>query len=122
MILITIIIHSTLGSFSFYLLTWNIFPTVTSTTHSAILYVTWSEAGAFGLINDPTRPARTFHVPAPSIFPVDTIGAGDTFTAGIVHALGARGCDAKSAAGWACKLATAKCAQLGFEGLSERYG
>ncbi|KAJ3326668.1 hypothetical protein HDU76_012733 [Blyttiomyces sp. JEL0837] len=86
----------------------------------AILFVTWGELGAFVLVNDPSRPARTFHAPAPSIYPVDTIGAGDTFIAGVIHALGARGCDARSAALWACRLATAKCAQDGFEGLAER--
>ncbi|KAJ3206645.1 hypothetical protein HDU67_008040, partial [Dinochytrium kinnereticum] len=86
----------------------------------AILFVTWSEHGAFGLVNDPTRPARTFHVPAPSIVAVvDTIGAGDTFAAGCIYALGAGSCSAEIAAGWACRLATNKCAQVGFEGLAE---
>ncbi|KAJ3116505.1 hypothetical protein HDU96_009491 [Phlyctochytrium bullatum] len=87
----------------------------------AILFVTWSEHGAFGLINDPTRPAKTFHVPAPSIQAVvDTIGAGDTFAAGVIYALGARACDAETAARWACRLATAKCAQFGFDGVTAR--
>ncbi|KAJ3102685.1 hypothetical protein HDU97_000382 [Phlyctochytrium planicorne] len=89
--------------------------------NGAILYVTWGEHGGFGLINDSTRPARTFHVPAPSISSVvDTIGAGDTFAAGIIYAMGARGCDAETAAAWACKLATAKCAQVGFDRVGER--
>ncbi|KAJ3180114.1 hypothetical protein HK101_009978 [Irineochytrium annulatum] len=86
----------------------------------AILFVTWGENGAFGLINDLTRPPRTFHAPAPHIFSVDTIGAGDTFTAGCIYAMGARGLDAEAAANFGCKLATAKCAQVGFEGLAER--
>ncbi|KAI8846744.1 Ribokinase-like protein [Chytridium lagenaria] len=87
----------------------------------AILFLTWGEHGAFGLVNDPTRPARTFHCPAPPIVAaVDTIGAGDTFAAGIIYAMGTLGCDAMEAANWACRLATAKCKQVGFEGVAER--
>ncbi|KAJ3417270.1 hypothetical protein HDV05_005726 [Chytridiales sp. JEL 0842] len=86
----------------------------------AILFLTWGSLGGFGLVNDPTRPARTFHLKAPSVFPVDTIGAGDTFVAGVVYGLGAKGWDAKRAGEWACQLASMKCAQVGFEGLKER--
>ncbi|ORY41211.1 hypothetical protein BCR33DRAFT_718877 [Rhizoclosmatium globosum] len=86
----------------------------------AILFLTWAEQGCFFLVNEVTRPAQTHHVPAPAIFPVDTIGAGDTFAAGILYSLGVLGMDVRSGCEFAVRLATAKCAQVGFDGLAER--
>ncbi|KAI8613782.1 Ribokinase-like protein [Chytriomyces sp. MP71] len=86
----------------------------------AILFLTWSEQGCFFLVNDPRRPAQTHHVPAPAIFPVDTIGAGDTFAAGIMYSMGLQGWHVRRATEFSVRLATAKCAQVGFDGLAER--
>ncbi|KAJ3113129.1 hypothetical protein HK100_002086 [Physocladia obscura] len=86
----------------------------------AVLFLTWAEQGCFMLINDPTRPAQTHHIPAPPIYPVDTIGAGDTFAAGVIYGLGLQRWTALSTCEFAVRLATAKCAQVGFDGLAER--
>ncbi|KAJ3251360.1 hypothetical protein HDU77_005944 [Chytriomyces hyalinus] len=86
----------------------------------AILFLTWSEQGCFFLVNDLKRPAQTHHVPAPQIFPVDTIGAGDTFAAGILYSMGLQKWDTRRACEFSVRLATAKCAQVGFDGLAER--
>ncbi|KAI8821894.1 Ribokinase-like protein [Chytriomyces cf. hyalinus JEL632] len=86
----------------------------------AILFLTWSEQGCFFLVNDLKRPAQTHHVPAPQIFPVDTIGAGDTFAAGILYSMGLQKWDTRRACEFSVRLATAKCAQVGFDGLADR--
>ncbi|KAJ3070166.1 hypothetical protein HDU98_006807 [Podochytrium sp. JEL0797] len=90
------------------------------TQPGALLFLTWGEQGCFYLVNDPTKPAQTFHVAAPKIFPVDTIGAGDTFAAGVIYGLGVCGWDIRQAVEFAVRLATAKCAQVGLDGLVER--
>ncbi|KAJ3344944.1 hypothetical protein HDU83_004598 [Entophlyctis luteolus] len=87
----------------------------------SVLLLTWAEQGCFLLVNDPSRPAHTHHIPAPKIYPVDTIGAGDTFAAGMIYGVGLQGWDVKSACEFAVRLATAKCAQVGFDGLAERF-
>lgn len=46
---------------------------------------------------------------------VDPVGAGDTFIAGIILALGVRGYDIGRGLRFACELATQKCSQLGFK-------
>ncbi|KAI9344871.1 putative PfkB family kinase [Obelidium mucronatum] len=86
----------------------------------AILFLTWAVQGCFFLVNETRKPAQTHHVPAPAIFPVDTIGAGDTFAAGILYGLGVMGWDVRTSTEFAVRLATAKCAQVGFDGLAER--
>jgi len=47
---------------------------------------------------------------------VDTLGAGDTFNAGVIHAL-INGLSCKDAISYACELAGKKCTQVGFNGL-----
>lgn len=49
---------------------------------------------------------------------VDTLGAGDVFNAGVIHAL-LSGCDEPAALEFACCLAGYKCGQRGFEGLGD---
>jgi ketohexokinase len=49
---------------------------------------------------------------------VDTLGAGDTFTAGVISGYLA-GLDADAILARACGLAGRKCGQYGFDGLGE---
>ncbi|KAJ3090584.1 hypothetical protein HK102_003290 [Quaeritorhiza haematococci] len=86
----------------------------------AILLVTWGDKGAYGLINDPHHPPRSFHVPALPIVPMDTIGAGDTFIAGVILGLGMKGLTPEESLEFGVKLASTKCAQLGFDGLAAK--
>ena len=51
---------------------------------------------------------------------VDTLGAGDTFNAGLLHKL-STGNSVEAALLFACQLAGAKCGMLGFEGLAENF-
>jgi len=73
----------------------------------------WGEGGAYGL----AAGGEVMHVPSVSVAQViDTLGAGDTFNAGLLGAL-ARGAALQPAMNAACRLAARKCAQAGFEGL-----
>lgn len=49
---------------------------------------------------------------------VDTLGAGDTFNAGIIHRL-LLGRHISEALQYACKLAGTKCGIVGFDGLKD---
>lgn len=70
----------------------------------------WGEAGAYAL----DRDGRLIHSPAyPPPQLIDTLGAGDTFNAGIIDAL-LRGNMLETALHHACRLAGRKC---GHEGL-----
>lgn len=47
---------------------------------------------------------------------VDTLGAGDTFNAGLIHCLSI-GKNLQDSLSFACKLAGAKCGMSGYNGL-----
>lgn len=78
-----------------------------------LMSCTWGDQGAWAVHNQ-----QLFHSPAVEPEQVrDTIGAGDTFNAGLIHSL----LDQQSlsqALTQACTLAGQKCGQLGFENLT----
>lgn len=79
----------------------------------ADLIVTWGNEGAYGL----DRRRAIHHSPAyPPIEVKDTLGAGDTFNAGLIDAY-IRGLGMAEALPHACRLAGNKCGQIGLEGL-----
>ncbi|MEK7322090.1 MAG: PfkB family carbohydrate kinase [Pseudomonadota bacterium] len=76
----------------------------------ADLILAWGEAGAWAL----SRSGQLIHSPAfPPPRVVDTLGAGDTFNAGIIDAL-ARRLTLAEALEAACRLAGRKCGQAGL--------
>ena len=79
----------------------------------ALLTVAWGAEGAWG-----SEPDGTLHhapaVPPPEV--VDTLGAGDTFNAGMIGAL-ASGKSLRQALDEGCALAGKKVGRVGFEGL-----
>jgi ketohexokinase len=85
-----------------------------SSSQQADLYCTWGGQGAAGL----DRRGRACRQPAlvPSQV-IDTLGAGDTFNAAVIHGCLA-GLDTASLLRQACALAGKKCGQTGFAGLA----
>ena len=80
----------------------------------ALLVCTWGEQGAYALQDE-----RLFHAPALTVRPiVDTIGAGDTFNAGFIHAR-LNNDDVQSALEKACALAAKKITLDGFDGIQD---
>jgi ketohexokinase len=79
----------------------------------ARLIVAQGARGAVGLDSDNTPVAAGARVPAEV---VDTLGAGDTFNAGVIDAL-LRGAGLRDAMQFACALAGAKCARAGLREL-----
>lgn len=81
----------------------------------ADLIVTWGKEGAYGL----DRRGEIHHSPAfPPVEVKDTLGAGDTFNAGLIDAY-LRGRGLAEALSHACRLAGQKCGQIGLDGLKE---
>lgn len=79
----------------------------------ADLIVTWGKEGAYGL----DRQGEIQHSPAyPPVEVKDTLGAGDTFNAGLIDAY-LKGCGLAEALSHACRLAGKKCGQIGLERL-----
>jgi ketohexokinase len=80
----------------------------------ADLFCGWGDAGAVAL----DRKGREYRHPA--VIParvIDTLGAGDTFNAGVISGY-LDGLDVKAVLARACRLAGNKCGQQGFEGLT----
>ncbi len=77
----------------------------------ADLVCAWGNEGAYSL----TRDGTAYHSPAfpPSVV-VDTLGAGDTFNAGIIHAR-LNGFAWAHAMRFACELAGNKCGRVGLD-------
>lgn len=79
-------------------------------TQQALVIAAWGEHGAYGI-----SAGQFFHAPALEVNdPIDTLGAGDTFNAGVLdgysHAL-----DMQKIIDDACVLAGRKCCIQGFE-------
>jgi ketohexokinase len=80
-------------------------------TASAIRILAWGAAGAYAV----GRDGRLLHSPAyPPPRLIDTLGAGDTFNAGIIDAM-VRGETLEAALHHACKLAGHKCGHDGLD-------
>lgn len=75
-------------------------------------YLAWGETGAWCR----TAAGDIHHQPAPQVQAVDTLGAGDTFNAGVIHGV-LRGWDESRILEFAVRLAAEKCARVGFAGL-----
>ncbi|CBE69596.1 Ketohexokinase (Hepatic fructokinase) [Candidatus Methylomirabilis oxygeniifera] len=87
--------------------------TIREQAPQADLIVTWGKEGAYGL----DRQGEIQHSPAyPPIEIKDTLGAGDTFNAGLIDAY-LKGRGLAEALSHACRLAGTKCGQIGLEGL-----
>lgn len=86
-------------------------------TRAALLVAPWGEQGAWAR----TRDGQVLHAPALAVEQVrDTLGAGDSFNAGLLDAL-ASGASAEEALRRANRLAGLKVAQEGFAGLAARF-
>lgn len=83
--------------------------------HGAVwMTCTWGDQGAWAI----DQLGVVFHAPAMQVEKVvDTVGAGDTFNAGLIHAL-ATGQLLEEALHYAVELAGRKVQQNGFDGLS----
>jgi len=77
---------------------------------NAILICAWAELGAWALNGKQVLHSPAF--PPPQL--IDTLGAGDTFNAGIIDSL-ARGLDLNTALESACRLAGQKCGHQGLD-------
>jgi ketohexokinase len=78
-----------------------------------LMSATWGDEGAWAIESDGTL----HHAPAvPPPVALDTIGAGDTFNAGMIGALAA-GHSLRESLSAACRLAGRKVGQVGFDGL-----
>jgi len=83
-------------------------------TGNAARVLAWGEAGAYALARD----GRMIRSPAyPPAQLIDTLGAGDTFNAGIIDAL-LRGIALEDALHRACRLAGRKCGHEGLDFLA----
>ncbi|XP_008297311.1 ketohexokinase isoform X1 [Stegastes partitus] len=83
----------------------------------AVLICAWAEKGASALGPD----GLLVHSDA---FPperlVDTLGAGDTFNAAVIHSLSAGG-SLQEALTYGCRVAGAKCGFHGYDGIGEKF-
>lgn len=83
----------------------------------AMTVVAWGEDGAYGM----EVSGKVCHAPAqvPAQV-VDTLGAGDTFNAGMIHAVATR-FQMDGALESGCRLAGEKCGAQGFDGLCRTF-
>jgi ketohexokinase len=81
----------------------------------ALLFAAWAEAGGW-LDDGESSPHRQPARPPQRL--VDTLGAGDVFNAGLIHAL-LEGEDPRRALALAVELAGRKCGRQGLDGLLE---
>jgi len=83
----------------------------------AWLICTWGAQGCYYRHGD--EPRQVWHSQTkPLLQVVDSVGAGDTFIAGFLHAWWQKR-DIKNAVEFANLLAAKKCAQIGFQGLAK---
>jgi ketohexokinase len=82
----------------------------------ADLYCTWGKRGAVSVDREGRLTTQPAHVPRRV---VDTLGAGDTFNAGVIDGYLARR-DVVTILRHACVLAGEKCGRTGFDGLAGR--
>lgn len=83
----------------------------------ALLFCTWGSSGAMCYNNQTRKLSTEPALPIPSV--VDTVGAGDTFTAGVIYGL-TQGMTTEGCLKFACELAGRKCAQIGFDCVVEK--
>ncbi len=76
----------------------------------------WGEQGGWCRDGD----GRIHHVAAPKIQVVDSIGAGDVFNAGVIHAT-LEGLEPPAVLARAVRLASAKCTREGLDGLDGAF-
>jgi ketohexokinase len=96
----------------------SLFESVREENPSAQLFAAWGEVGGWCQAFEEDAIFR------PAIKPsqvIDTLGAGDVFNAGVIHAL-SRAASAEDALALATRLAGRKCGQIGFEGLGDDDG
>ncbi len=78
-------------------------------------YLAWGSGGGWCREAD----GRIHFQPAPKVEVVDSLGAGDVFNAAVVHGT-LQGWTAPRVLAFAVRLASAKCARMGLEGLERR--
>ena len=82
----------------------------------AMITCTWGNQGAYAIGN-----GQLIYQPVFPVDPIiDTIGAGDTFNAGLIHYL-VQQKPLKTTLEFACKLAAKKCSQYGFQQLGTMH-
>ncbi|XP_061542924.1 ketohexokinase [Phycodurus eques] len=82
----------------------------------AVLICAWAEKGADASDADGTL----LHSDAfPPECALDTLGAGDTFNAAVIHKL-ANGCDLQDALTFGCRVAGRKCGFHGYDAIAEK--
>ncbi|EWC44700.1 hypothetical protein DRE_06478 [Drechslerella stenobrocha 248] len=96
-------------------------------SNDVTVFMTMGAAGAYVLrfAGAADAEVEAVHVPAPRLSAeevVETTGAGDTFIAATIYAMGYRGWSAVKAAKVAVNVATRKCMQVGFGSLGTADG
>jgi len=88
-----------------------------SLNSTVIASCAWGKQGAWAINQQQT----IFHSPAfPPAQVIDTLGAGDTFNAGLIHSL-VNHSELQFALTYACRLAGHKCGQVGFNHLFQTF-